>query len=227
VKLRAVASALLVAIVAGLTPAAALADGDPASDVLVTQPIFVPWNAGVSAGQQGRLAAVLREAARAHDPFRVALIASAIDLGTVTALWRAPESYAQYVGEELSLVYRGNVLVVMPNGFGLYRHGISASAAERTLAVIPRPANGTGLAPAASSAVVALAAAAGHKLALPAAAAFTTQVGPGSTDIGSWLVLIGGLALIALAWSASARARPLRLPRRAGHGISSCGRRVP
>lgn len=208
-------SALLVAIVAGLTPAAALADGDPASDVLVTQPLFVPWNAGVSAGQQAQLAAVLREAARARVPFRVALIASPIDLGTVTALWRAPESYARYVGEELSLVYRGNVLVVMPDGFGLYRHGMSASAAEHALAVIPRPSNGTGLAPAASSAVVALAAAAGHKLALPVAVAPSTgSAGSGWGDTGSLLVLSGGVMLIALAWGASARARPLHLPGR-------------
>ena len=37
----------------------------------------------------------------------------------MTELWRQPQNYARFLGQELSLVYRGTLLVVMPNGFGL------------------------------------------------------------------------------------------------------------
>jgi hypothetical protein len=37
----------------------------------------------------------------------------------VSALWRHPETYARFLGAELALVYRGTVMVVMPNGYGL------------------------------------------------------------------------------------------------------------
>lgn len=45
-------------------PAPARADGDPASDVLATQPLFVPQDAAISLGQQGQLATLI-EARRA------------------------------------------------------------------------------------------------------------------------------------------------------------------
>ena len=47
------------------------------------------------------------------------MIASQSDLGSVTALWRQPELYARFLDQELSLAYRGPVLIVMPNGVGL------------------------------------------------------------------------------------------------------------
>ena len=49
-------------------------------------------------------------------PLRMAVIASSTDLGSVTALWREPEAYARFLDQELALVYRGPVIVVMPNG---------------------------------------------------------------------------------------------------------------
>ncbi len=98
----------------------ASADGDPASDVLVQSQLFNPIDSGVPLSAQARLEAVLAESARAGFPIRVALIASQSDLGTATALWRSPAKYAQYLGYELSQLYDGQVLVVMPDGFGLY-----------------------------------------------------------------------------------------------------------
>ncbi len=98
----------------------ALADGDPASDVLAQEPIFLPQDAGIPPRQQAQLAALTQAAARSGYPIRVALVASSADLGSVTELWRQPQSYAKFLGQELSLVYRGPLLVVMPNGVGFY-----------------------------------------------------------------------------------------------------------
>ena len=60
--------------------------------------------------QQAQLVALLAAARRSGYQLRVALIASSTDLGSVTELWRQPQSYAQFLGQELSLVYRGPVL---------------------------------------------------------------------------------------------------------------------
>ena len=54
--------------------------------MLVTQPAFIPQDAGASADQQLELIAELRAAAHAGFPIRVAIIPSAYDLGSVTAL---------------------------------------------------------------------------------------------------------------------------------------------
>ena len=48
----------------------------------------------------------------------MAIIAKPDDLGSVTSLWREPQAYAHFLGLELSLAYKGRLLVVMPNGFG-------------------------------------------------------------------------------------------------------------
>ena len=95
---------VLAAIATGAVSPAARADGDPASDVLAQQNLFLPQDAGVPARQQTQIATLLQEAAHAGYPIRVALIASPTDLGSVTALWQQPQSYAKFLGQELALV---------------------------------------------------------------------------------------------------------------------------
>ena len=99
----------------------------------------------------------------------------------------------------------------MPDGFGFYRADATLVRERAVLAGIPTPAAGAGLATAALSAVQRLAAASGHPLPTPAA---TAAPKPSSTDTVSWIVFAAGGALIALAWGASLRARPLKLGRR-------------
>lgn len=118
-----------------LTPVAARADGDPGSDVLVYQPLFVAADAGVSVPDQVRLSGMLDAAAKAHHPIRVAVVARRDDLGAVTALWGKPQAYARFLGIELSLSYDGPLLVVMPDGFGLRWPG---HATAPTLAALDR-----------------------------------------------------------------------------------------
>ena len=118
----------IVAVMVGGPPPGARADGDPASDVLLSQSLFLPQDAGVPATDQTQLASLLAAAHRADYNLRVALIAGPADLGSVTALWRQPRNYARFLGQELSLNYTGALLVVMPDGYGFYRpRGASAS----------------------------------------------------------------------------------------------------
>jgi hypothetical protein len=200
---------------AGASAPAARADGDPASDVLATQRLFLPQDAAASSGQQAELTALVRQAGRNGYPIRVALIASATDLGSVTALWKQPQNYARFLGQELSLVYRGPLLVVMPNGFGLYNAGpggVAALGGPRATGQV------AGLTDAALTAIQSLASAAGHPVRIPPPSA---DVGAGghSTEILPFIVFAFGAALIALAWTASLRAQPLRLRRRQAGGI--------
>lgn len=190
-------------------PAAARADGDPASDVLATRSVFLPSDAGASLAQQQRLTAVVREAADRGLPIRVAVISSPADLGSISALWRRPQTYAAFLGDELSLMFSGRLLVVMPNGFGLY-HAHHATSTE--LAALRGAARaGSSLTTAATGAVRRLAAAAGHPLPQPAAGSERSrQPAGGGLDALSWVVLVGGAGAIVLAWVLSLRAVPLR-----------------
>jgi hypothetical protein len=189
--------------VAGASATPARADGDPASDILATQTLFLPQDALVPAGQQAQLAALLKAAQRRGYPLRVAMIASKGDLGSVTELWRQPQSYAQFLGQELSLVFRGPLVVVMPSGFGLYH----VTAAQTALAGLGAPGPGVGFGAAALAAIQRLAAASGHPLPAPSVIARSNPTG---TDTASWIAFAIGSVLVLLAWSASLRARPLR-----------------
>ena len=182
-RLIALIALVLVAFV-GLA-AQARADGDPGSDVLVYQPLFVGSDAGLSVSQQVGLSDMLRTSAHRGAPIRVAIIASPFDLGAVTALWRKPESYARFLATELSLSYKGELLVVMPNGFGVNRPGHPWPAAVRSLTGIRIGHRGSGLATAAEAATQRLAAASGVKLTAPAAATASSASGPSSPSTSS------------------------------------------
>jgi hypothetical protein len=194
-----------VASIGGWLAAVARADGDPASDVLASQRLFLPQDAGVTANQQAQLGALLTTAERSGYSARVALIASQADLGSVTALWRMPQNYARFLGQELALLYHGPVLIVMPNGYGLYQASGTPTAGQSALAGADRP--GSELGKAALTAVQLIAAAAGHPLPIQQTNA---PPPPRSSDTIAWLVFAIGAALVALAWAASLRAQPLR-----------------
>ena len=178
--------------------------------MLATQALFLPQDAGATPAQRARLTALLQRAARSGHPVRVALIASPSDLGSVTALWRQPETYARFLGQELAFVHKGPLLVVMPNGFGLTRLGRPLPG-QAALTGLGAPGPGAGLATAAVTAVQRLAAAAGHPLPVPSVQAPSAGA---SSDTIAWIVLAAGALAIAIAWGLSLRARPLRIGRR-------------
>ena len=133
----------------------ARADGDPGSDVLAYQRLFLATDAGVSVPQQAQLGDLLRRANQAGLPVRVAIIASRSDLGAITGLWRKPRAYARFLGIELSLAYKGRLLVVMPNGFGVNWPGHATAPAYRALSAVHITPTGAGLATAAATATAA------------------------------------------------------------------------
>lgn len=213
VRARILAVTAILALACGLSAAPALGDGDPASDVLAAQALFLPEDANVPPAQQTELGALLAAASRMGFQLRVALVASPADLGSVTGLWRQPQSYASFLGQELSLTYRGPLLVVMPNGFGLY--GTRGAAAKAALAGLRPPGGANGIGGAALSATERLASAAGHPLPTPAASA---PSGRTSGDPEAWIAFAAGVLLVLIAWGASLRARPLRLRGGAARG---------
>jgi hypothetical protein len=158
--------ALLLALAAfAVVPAAARADGDPASDVLYNGKIFLPFEVKISGQKQLDLQQTVAAAWKAGYRIKVAVISSPYDLGSVGALWQKPQLYSKFLGSELEFLYRGRLLIVMPNGYGLNR----GTAAERKLlGDVPIGAGADGLTASAADAVRALAAASGHRLPKPA-----------------------------------------------------------
>jgi hypothetical protein len=216
-RARLLSSAAILALAIGLIASSALADGDPASDVLATQPLFLPQDAGIPLAQQNQLSALVSSAASSGYHIRIAIIASSSDLGSVTELWRQPQTYARFLGQELYFVDHGPLLVVMPNGFGVVAVASSTPVDSAVLDGVRIDATGgPGLGTAALTAVQRLAAAAGHSVPIPAASATASGSGSGSGsgDPFPLIVFAIGAVLIVAAWGASLRARPLRMRHR-------------
>ncbi len=145
---RALAALCLVVAVCGVATfaaRAAVADGDPASDVLLFDDVYLPLEP-----VSGPLAQQLKDAVAAANKsgfkIKVALILTATDLGSVPVLFNQPGQYAKFLGAELSGLYKERLLIVMPVGFGLYRGGADTTAALASLAGIKIGAGPDGLA---------------------------------------------------------------------------------
>jgi hypothetical protein len=115
--LRRAALGLLLAL--ALAPSA-LADGDPASDILVPPDIRVYMTNGATDGQlEKTIQATAQKVSDAGLPIKVAIIGNKTDLGAVPQLWAKPQTYARFLGAELRFVYKDTLLIVMPQGFGI------------------------------------------------------------------------------------------------------------
>jgi hypothetical protein len=160
--------ALVAATVCLSAPSLARANGDPASDYLLTQSSFLPFTTKIDQTSVKRLNALLAAAKAQRFPIRVALILSPSDLGTAFSLFGQPEKYVRFLGLELSFVYRGRLLVVMPSGYGFAVKGDPDPKASAVLTKLPPPGrDATKEVDAAIVAVQKLAAAEGRHLAVP------------------------------------------------------------
>ena len=122
------ASALTVIMVlalAAIYSSSAHADADPASDVLLAQNAFYPYQLPNDPPLEAAMNKVLDSAARAGLPLKVAVIGSRLDLGAVPNLFghRSPQQYARFLDKEISYDNRPPLLVVMPAGFGVVAAG--------------------------------------------------------------------------------------------------------
>jgi hypothetical protein len=175
--------------------AGALADGDPASDYLIAQPVFLPFDAHVDKARADELSGLLAAAKNAGFEIRVAVISSKVDLGAVPILYRKPQTYARFLGQELFYWYKHELLVVMPNGYGVYHHGAVLARDRAAVAALPAPGTtqGSALVAAASRAVRALARK--HAVALPAVVPAPGARSSSSRD----RLVIAAVAAVALA----------------------------
>jgi hypothetical protein len=203
IRARAHAVMLMLAVLAisvGWSAAPARSDGDPASDVLVADSVFYPYSSTVSASLQRTLNGEAAAASRAHFPVKVALIPAPFDLGAIPSLFGKPQTYASFLGQEISFLdVTTRLLVVMPNGYGVRNLGPGASHVVASLNK-PAGARGDDLAQAAIVALPKLAAAAGHPIG-PAAAAPNAAVsnsGGSNSGGGSSMLKVGVLALVAI-----------------------------
>jgi hypothetical protein len=182
-------AAILVTLgVALLGIPAAQANGDPASDVLITQQVFIPFEAPISKSASGELMKTVAEANKRGYTIRVAVIAFTGDLGTAVSLWGHPQAYAKFLGSELAFAYSNRLLVAMPAGFGVYRGKKPVAQELRVLAKLVPGKTPTALTESTTQAVRALAAADGIDL---------PKVSSGST---AWRdrTIIGAVVLLGL-----------------------------
>jgi hypothetical protein len=144
----------------------ARADADPASDVLYTQRIYLPFFEGkVSPDRAKALKEVVDAAWKKGYKVKVALIPGAQDLGGVYQMFGQPQTYAEFLGQELIFLYKGVLVTVMPQGFGVFQYKQSTSAEQAALKPIAIPEGTDGLAEAAVQGISKLAGVKAPKLA--------------------------------------------------------------
>ena len=191
--------ALLAAcLLAAAAAQAARADGDPASDYLLGQKVFLPYDAKFPPKQAAQFTALVNSANRAGYKIRVAILWSDYDMGSVTSLWRKPKTYVKFLGLELSFVYKQRLLIVMPNGLAFNWQKHDTTAENALLAKIPTGPSPEQLLTAASTAVTRLAAARGVKVAAPAHVTTPSQRNSHDREV-ILAVVLGVLALVATA----------------------------
>jgi hypothetical protein len=183
--------ALVAALLLLVLPAAvARANGDPASDYLLVQSVFLPFNAKIDRKASKELSDTIRAADEKGFKIKVAVIGSRYDLGTAFSLYNKAQKYAQFLGLELSFQYRDHLLVVMPNGFGYSVNGKPDPKGIAVLQNVPPPGKDTTKqVQAATAAIRKLAAASGKPL--PA------SVGGGSSNTRDRITLAAGLVALA------------------------------
>jgi hypothetical protein len=108
------------------------ANGDPASDFLIVQDVFIPFAAPPPSATAELRKAVADVYARGYR-IKVAVVASPRDLGAVPMMFDKPQRYAPFLGQEISSAFIGPLLIVMPSGFGIYDGGRSTAAEVRVL----------------------------------------------------------------------------------------------
>lgn len=128
---RTVALTLFVVLLAVL-PGAAQANGDPASDVLYLQDTYLPYGPP-SETAAADLQTAVADANRAGYRTKVAVIAAPEDLGLVASLFGQPQVYARFLGAEVRTFFTGHLLVVMPQGFGIWFDRFDVAAQQKLL----------------------------------------------------------------------------------------------
>ena len=158
------AVATLAAVLLLVLPAAASADVDPASDVLLFQNAFFPRVNPPSDALKNELTALTKQANDQGYNLKVAIIGARLDLGGAPQLYRHPDQYAKFLGTELrsatGLVQP--LVVIMKGGIGTYGMGDEAVSLKQV--EVPDKPTSDQLTQIAIEATKNVSAAAGHPL---------------------------------------------------------------
>jgi hypothetical protein len=173
------------------------ADGDPASDVLLAQNVFLPYHPA-STQLERELVSATTAMERAGEPLKIAIIQSPADLGAITPAFGKPRAYAAFLDDELSAHDDQPLLVVMADGYGTA--GLSA-AAQAAVANLPPPSgpSSNALAQAALQAAQQIAGADGHPVSTPTAQTHGSVSGFSALRPVLVVLLAGGALLSAIA----------------------------
>jgi hypothetical protein len=218
--------ALAAAALALIVAPAALADGDPASDVLPSQDAFYPYSPQASRPLVQALNGLLAQVRRSGYPMKVAMIASQADLGSYPTMFNQPQRYADLLASELPVNPHGSVrdalhlLVVMPGGFGGTGLGDRVDEALAPVGIDVK-AGTDGLVRAALESVARIATVNGHRTAVPDEASGGGG-GGGNTGlliaVGALVVLLAGALVVVRRRAAASDARPVQPPEAQARG---------
>jgi hypothetical protein len=147
----------------------AIANGDPASDVLLQQDVFLPYQPQVCPQVKDALESATSKSSAAGYPIKVAVIGSPYDLGTEPSFFGHAPEYAAFLGKELRAfsphlkrkLTDVPLLVVMPQGLALWEVDPRLNKIVQQIAVSSN-ADTNALARSAVKAVPKIATAAGH-----------------------------------------------------------------
>lgn len=206
----------LLTLVLLLVPAAAHADGDPASDVLLGQDVFYPYAPNtVSPPVAAALEQTVERARKEGYEVKIALIADRRDLGSVGQLFNQPQEYANLLTQEISLnVTHGDdipeprVLTVQPAGLG--GNNLGDDAGDALDGVLPEEGAPDELARTAAIAVGKLAAAEGKPIAMPELPEAAAAQGEDGDGLPTWLLYAAPVLFVGIA-IAGVNARMSRL----------------
>jgi hypothetical protein len=182
------------------TPAAALADGDPASDVLLLRDIYLPYAPPPAPGPAKALQALLAQLRKEHYPIKVALIETRGDLGAYPELYGKAPQYAKLLEQEIAFKAKKPRMVIVMQGAPPAGRNLGPKGDAILATIRPDPAaKSDGLVKAATEAVSKLAAAGGHPVTVPKTKA-TKAHGTSHTAlyIVAALVVLAGIGLIAV-----------------------------
>jgi hypothetical protein len=191
--------AALIALAAlALAPAAASADGDPASDVLLAQDVYYPYAPKASKQLTTALDALMKRVRAKGYPMKVALIEAPADLGAYPNLFGDTQNYANLLAKEIAFNAHPHLLVVMPSGFAGDNLGAKVDSALGGIE-IDQEAKSDGLVKAALAAVARIATSNGHPTPVPPEARANVGVSKASSDRSTPSVLVyGGPVLLVL-----------------------------
>src|SRR5580765_8404846 len=88
----------------------ARADGDPASDVVNAQPLYVSYSFPPPNPLVTQLGGLLDRSRNKGYEVRVVVLADQYDMGSVDVLWRKPQRYAKFLAQEIGQWYTGRLL---------------------------------------------------------------------------------------------------------------------